>query len=200
MSQINPDVPAVGIDEAVKKLLVTDSPDLLVNNRSFHRLLTDGVDVEVPSNDEYGGTKHLKVWLVDIDDIENNDWLALNQLTVIEKSAAGESEVNRRADIVLYLNGLPVAVLELKNPGDENATIKHAFNQLQTYKNEIPSLFTTNELLVISDGILARSGTLTSGWDRFMRWRAPSPPSPLPEAEGKENGKPQLEELVKIFL
>ncbi len=91
LSQINPDVPAVGIDEAVKKLLVTDSPDLLVNNRSFHRLLTDGVDVEVPSSDEYGGTRHLKVWLVDIDDIENNDWLALNQLTVIEKSAAGQS-------------------------------------------------------------------------------------------------------------
>ena len=191
LSQINPDVPAVGIDEAVKKLLVTDSPDLLVNNRNFHRLLTDGVDVEVPSSDEYGGTRHLKVWLVDIETIENNDWLALNQLTVIEKSVAGQSEVNRRADVVLYLNGLPIAVLELKNPGDENATIKHAFNQLQTYKKDIPSLFTTNELLVISDGILARSGTLTSGWDRYMPWRTVSGEEVAPK------GTPELETLVR---
>jgi type I restriction enzyme R subunit len=191
LSQINPDVPAVGIDEAVKKLLMTDSPDLLVNNRNFHRLLTDGVDVEVPSSDEYGGTRHLKVWLVDIDDIENNDWLALNQLTVIEKSAAGQAEVNRRADVVLYLNGLPVAVLELKNPGDENATNKHAFNQLQTYKKDIPTLFTTNELLVISDGILARSGTLTSGWDRYMPWRTVSGEEVAPK------GTPELETLVR---
>jgi type I restriction enzyme R subunit len=191
LSQINPDVPAVGIDEAVKKLLVTDSPDLLVNNRNFHRLLTDGVDVEVPSSDEYGGTRHLKVWLVDIETIENNDWLALNQLTVIEKSVAGQPEVNRRADVVLYLNGLPIAVLELKNPGDENATIKHAFNQLQTYKKDIPSLFTTNELLVISDGILARSGTLTSGWDRYMPWRTISGEEVAPK------GTPELETLVR---
>jgi type I restriction enzyme R subunit len=191
LSQINPDVPSVGIDEAVKKLLVTDSPDLLVNNRNFHRLLTDGVDVEVPSSDEYGGTRHLKVWLVDIETIENNDWLALNQLTVIEKSVAGQSEVNRRADVVLYLNGLPIAVLELKNPGDENATIKHAFNQLQTYKKDIPSLFTTNELLVISDGILARSGTLTSGWDRYMPWRTISGEEVAPK------DTPELETLVR---
>jgi len=191
LSQINPNVPAVGIDEAVKKLLVTDSPDLLVNNRNFHRLLTDGVDVEAPSSDEYGGTRHLKVWLVDIETIENNDWLALNQLTVIEKSVAGQSEVNRRADVVLYLNGLPIAVLELKNPGDENATIKHAFNQLQTYKKDIPSLFTTNELLVISDGILARSGTLTSGWDRYMPWRTISGEEVAPK------GTPELETLVR---
>ena len=191
LSQVNPDVPSVGIDEAVKKLLVTDSPDLLVNNRNFHRFLTDGVDVEVPSSDDYGGTRHLKVWLVDIETIENNDWLALNQLTVIEKSAAGQSEVNRRADVVLYLNGLPIAVLELKNPGDENATIKHAFNQLQTYKKDIPSLFTTNELLVISDGILARSGTLTSGWDRYMPWRTVSGEEVAPK------GIPELETLVR---
>lgn len=191
LSQINPDVPAVGIDEAVKKLLQIDSPDLIVNNRSFHRLLTDGVDVEVPSSDAYGGTRHLKVWLLDIETIENNDWLALNQLTVIEKSVAGQSEVNRRADVVLYLNGLPIAVFELKNPGDENATIKHAFNQLQTYKKDIPSLFTTNELLVISDGILARSGTLTSGWDRYMPWRTVSGEAIAPK------GTPELETLVR---
>jgi len=191
LTQINPDIPAAGIDEAVKKVLVTESPDLLVNNRSFHRLLTDGIDVEVYSNEEYGGTRHLKVWLVDLEDIENNDWLALNQLTVIEKSSAGKAEVNRRPDVVLYLNGIPMAVLELKNPGDENATIKQAFNQLQTYKKDIPSLFTTNELLVISDGILACSGTLTSGWDRFMPWRTVSGEEVSPK------GTPELETLVR---
>ena len=191
LTRINPKVPAISIDEAVKKLLVTDSPDLFVNNRNFHQLLTDGIDVEVPSNDEYGGTGYLKVWLVDIEDIENNDWLALNQLTVIERSVIGESKVTRRADVVLYLNGLPVAVFELKNPADENATIKHAFNQLQTYKNDIPSLFTTNELLVISDGILARSGTLTSGWDRYMPWRTVSGGEVAPK------GTPELETLVR---
>lgn len=191
LSHINPDVPSVGIEEAVKKLMVTDSPDLLVNNRNFHRFLTDGVDVEVPSSDEYGGTRHMKVWLIDIETIENNDWLALNQFTVIENSVAGQSEVNRRADVVLYLNGLPVAVIELKNPGDENATIKHAFNQLQTYKKDIPTLFTTNELLVISDGILAKSGTLTSGWDRYMPWRTVSGEEVAPK------GTPELETLVR---
>ena len=115
--QINPDIPSDGIDEAVKKITGTDSPDLIVNNRNFHRYLTDGIDVEVSSKDEYGGLRHLKVWMVDIENIENNDWLALNQLTVIEKSVAGQAEVNRRADVVLYLNGLPIAVIELKKPG-----------------------------------------------------------------------------------
>lgn len=194
LSQINPDVPAAGIDEAVKKLLTTESPDLLTNNRNFHRMLTDGIDVEIPvdySAFTFHNSPFKKVWLVDIDDIENNDWLALNQLTVIEKSVAGQSEVNRRADVVLYLNGLPVAVLELKNPGDENATIQQAFNQLQTYKKDIPSLFTTNELLVISDGILARSGTLTSGWDRYMPWRTVSGEEVAPK------GTPELETLVR---
>lgn len=191
LAQINPDVPSMGIDEAVKKLRVTESPDLLVNNQNFHRMLTDGIDVEVPSDDEYGGTKHQKVWLIDIDDIDNNDWLALNQLTVVEKSGAGQTEVNRRPDIVLYLNGIPLVVMELKNPGDENATIKHAYNQLQTYKKDISSLFVTNEILVITDGIQARSGTLTSGWDRFMPWRT---------SDGQEvaaKGTPELETLIK---
>jgi type I restriction enzyme R subunit len=191
LSQINLGVPAVGIEEAVKKLLLTDSPDLLVNNRNFHRLLTNGVDVEIPSGGEYGGTRYLKVRLVDGENIENNDWLALNQLTVIEKTVAGQSEINRRADLVLYLNGLPLVVFELKNPGAENATIKQAFNQLQTYKKDIPSLFTTNEMLVISDGILARSGTLTSGWDRFMPWRTVS------GAEVAPKGVPELETLIR---
>ena len=191
LERINPDVPTSGIDEALKKLSAVDSPDLIINNQNFHRCLTDGIDVEVTSTDEYGGVKHLKVFLVDIEDIGNNDWLALNQLTVIEKPAAGRPEVNRRADIVLYLNGLPLAVIELKNPGSENATISQAFHQLQTYKNDIPTLFITNELLVISDGLQARAGTLTSGWDRFMPWRTVS------GEEVAARGNPELETLVR---
>ena len=191
LARINPEVAPSGIDEAVKKLLAADSPNPIVNNRNFHRCLTDGIDVEVTSKNEYGGVKHLKVFLVDIEDIGNNDWTALNQLTVIEKAAAGRPGAKRRADVVLYLNGLPLAVLELKNPGDENATIEHAFNQLQTYKNAIPSLFTTNELLVISDGLLARAGMLTSGRDRFMPWRT------ISGEEVTAPGNPELETLVR---
>ena len=191
LARINPKVPDAGIDQAVKTLSVTDAPNLIVNNRNFHRCLTDGIDVAVTSAEEYGGIKHLKVFLVDIDDVGNNDWLALNQLTVIEKAKAGRAAVNRRADVALYVNGLPLAVLELKNPGDENATIDHAFNQLQTYKQDIPTLFTTNELLVISDGLQARAGMLTSGRDRFMPWRT------VAGEEVTAPGTPELETLVK---
>ena len=191
LARINPKVPDAGLDQAVKTLSVTDSPNLIVNNRNFHRCLTDGIDVEVASTEEYGGVKHLKVFLVDIDNVGNNDWLALNQLTVIEKAKAGRAAVNRRADVALYVNGLPLAVLELKNPGDENATIDHAFNQLQTYKQDIPTLFTTNELLVISDGLQARAGMLSSGRDRFMPWRT------VAGEEVTAAGTPELETLVK---
>ena len=185
LARINPDVPNSGIEEAVRRVSQTGSPDLVVGNRSFHRLLTDGVDVEVANQDGFGGVRHLKVWLLDLDNIDNNDWAALSQFTVIEDNR------NRRADVVVFVNGLPLAVLELKNPGDENATIKHAFNQLQTYKNDIPSLFVSNELLVISDGIQARCGTLTSGWDRFMPWRTIDGESIAPK------GTPELETTVR---
>ncbi|MBN4079621.1 type I restriction endonuclease subunit R [bacterium AH-315-C08] len=181
LTRINPDVPEVGIQEAIRKITVTESPDVIVNNRSFHRLLTDGVDVEVPSNDDYGGIRHVKVWLLDLENIENNDWMALNQFTVIEDNR------NRRADVVIFINGMPLAVMELKNPADENATVKSAFNQLQTYKKDIPSLFVASEILVISDGIQARTGTLTSDWDRFMPWRTMEgtdlAPKSIPELE-----------------
>lgn len=186
LSRINPDISYQGIDEAVRRILAVTGPDLVSNNRAFHRFLTDGVDVEVQSLDGLGGSKHVKVWLLDLDNLENNDWVALNQYTVVEGNK------NRRADIVLFVNGLPLSVFELKNPGDENATIKHAFNQLQTYKQDIPSLFTSNELLVISDGFQARCGTITSGWDRFMPWRTIDgenlAPKDMPQLEAIVNG------------
>ncbi len=162
LQRINPDVPSPAIEEAVRKLIATESPALIENNRRFHRMLTDGVDVSWMAPE---GERHGKVWLVDMQNPANNDWLAVNQFTVIE------NKHERRPDIVLFVNGLPLAVIELKNPADENATLRHAFNQLQTYKEQIPSLFVYNALLVISDGMQARFGTLTADWDRFMPWR-----------------------------
>ena len=182
LANINPNIPPDAIEEAVRKIVRADSPSLIENNRRFHRMLTDGVDVSYMQD---GREVHDKAWLLDLEDLENNDWLAVNQFTVIEDRR------NRRPDIVVFVNGLPLGVIELKNPADEKATIRHAFNQLQTYKSDIPGLFIYNELLVISDGLEARGGTLTSGWDRFMPWRT---------IDGKEvapRGSVELEVLLK---
>ncbi len=149
-------------EDALKKVLRTDSPNLLINNETFHRYLTDGVDVEIRTD---SGIRGEKVYLVDFENPENNEFLAINQFTVIEGNQ------NKRPDIILFVNGLPLVVIELKNAVDENATIKSAYNQIQTYKQAIPSLFTYNELLIISDGWDAQSGTLTSGFGRFMKWK-----------------------------
>lgn len=194
LERVNPGVAAEGIDEAMRQILNTPSPDLMTNNRAFHRLLTDGVDVEIAAPEEYGGTQYAKVWLFDLDEVTNNEFLALNQFTVIEDLSAYSAQTgkkNRRADVVVFVNGLPLGVLELKNPGDENATIRHAFNQLQTYKADIPSLFVANEVLVISDGLQARLGTLSSGWDRFMPWRTVDGSGVAPK------GSPELETLIR---
>ena len=163
LARINPRVPAEALDEAVRRVLRTETPKLEENNRRFHGSLTEGLQVEY--RNEEGRVVYGQVNLVEFDDPTNNDWVAVNQFTVVE------NKINRRPDIVVFLNGLPLGVIELKNLADENATIRDAFNQLQTYKNEIPSLFTYNEALVISDGIEARLGTLTAGWERFMPWR-----------------------------
>lgn len=184
LTRLNPEVPFEGIEEAIKRVQATGSPDLFVNNHQFHHYLTDGVDVEVASED-YGGRRHCKVWLIDIEDLENNDWLALNQLTVVEEKR------NRRADVVLYVNGLPLSVIELKNPSAEKATVRHAFNQIETYKQDIPSLFRTNAVVVISDGYQAKAGTLTSGWDRYMPWRTIDGEDVLPK------GTPELEAMIR---
>ncbi len=185
LARINPDIPGAGIDEAVKKITLAETPNLVVNNRTFHKYLTEGIDIELPSDEIYRSDHYGKVWLVDIDDINNNDWLAVNQFTVIE------NDRNRRPDIVLFINGIPLGVVELKNPGDEKATIKHAYNQIRTYKHDIQSLFTTNEALVISDGTEAKIGTITSGWDWFLNWRT---------IDGKDiapTEQPQLDILLK---
>lgn len=162
IERMNPELSADAINEVVKKVTRLQHPGLIQNNHQFHSWLIDGVPVEVKVD---GGYRHLSARLVDFDDTNTNDWLAVNQFTVIEDNH------NRRPDIVIFVNGLPLAVIELKNPADENADIFTAFRQFQTYKAEIPSLFVYNEVLVISDGLQARIGSLTADKERFMPWR-----------------------------
>jgi type I restriction enzyme R subunit len=179
---LNPDVPTEALEDAFKKVTRSESPSLILNNRNFHRLLADGVDVEYRNKE--GRVVGNKVWLVDFTDPERNDWLAVNQFTLVE------GQRTRRPDIVVFVNGLPLAVIELKNPTDENATIKGAFNQFETYKSDIPSLFQYNELLVISDGTEARAGTVSSGWEWFLPWRTIDGKNIAPK------GTPELEVLI----
>ncbi len=163
LQQLNPAVPTEAVEEAVRKLTRVSSPQLVDANRELHSYLVDGVSVEYLRAD--GSIGYDPVRVLDFNEPANNDWLAVNQLTVRE---AGRT---RRPDVVVYVNGLPLAIVELKNAADENATVWDAFQQLQTYKSELTSLFTFNEVLVASDGLEARIGTLSSDRERFMPWR-----------------------------
>lgn len=163
IEKLNPTIPAEARGDALRKVLATEKPSLVEENRRLHKLMVEGVDVEFYSED--GTIRGDKVRLIDFDDLAANDWLATGQFTVIEGS------INRRPDIVVFINGLPLGVIELKAPGGENATLAGAHNQLQTYKTQIPSLFRTNAVLVTSDGITARVGSLTADQERFMPWR-----------------------------
>lgn len=168
IDKLNPTLSQDAKEDALKKVLRTESPNLLINNETFHRYLIDGVDVEVRTD---SGIRGEKIYIVDFENPENNEFLAVNQFTVVESGVHAGTPQRKRPDIVLFVNGLPLVVIELKNAVDENANLKSAFNQLQTYKQAIPSLFTYNELLIISDGWDARCGTITSDFGRFMRWR-----------------------------
>jgi len=197
--QLNPKVPASTIEEAFRKLTIPDSPSLVGGNHAMHRLLVEGVPVEYQRKDGSMGGDIVR--LLDFDDPGNNDFLAVNQLTVVE------NKHERRPDVVLYVNGLPLAVLELKNAADENATIWGAFNQMQTYKLQIPSLFAWNAALVISDGIAARIGTLTADKERFMPWRTIAgeqlAPAAMPELQVVLEGvfeKTRFLQLVRHFI
>lgn len=163
LARLNPEVLPDALEEAFRKITRPDSPSLVANNHAFHRMLVDGIPVEIQRKD--GATGHELVWVIDFENPEKNEFLAVNQFTVVE------NQHERRPDVVLFINGLPVAVIELKNAATENATIWTAFNQLQTYKTQIPSLFTYNEALVVSDGVEARIGTLTADREWFMPWR-----------------------------
>ena len=162
LQRLNPGVPAGTIDSAVLQLANPNVPGLLASNRNFHRWMTQGLPITTMDGNQQVGIR-LKV--IGFDDPASNDWLVVNQLAI------QGSKHNRRPDVVVYVNGLPLAVIELKNPADEKADIWAAFNQLQTYKQDIPDLFTPNVLLVISDGIQARLGSLSADQERFQRWR-----------------------------
>lgn len=163
IDKINTEIPEDAKEEAFKIALRASTITLFENNQAFHRMLTEGIDVKFGIGD--GKTKTDKVWLIDYLNTENNEFLAVNQFTVVE------NYINKRPDIVLFVNGLPLVVIELKNAIDENADTKAAYNQLQTYKQLIPSLFTYNAFLIVSDGWFAKGGTLSSDYSRFMEWK-----------------------------
>jgi type I restriction enzyme R subunit len=160
---LNLELPQDAIEEACRKLMRTDAPSLIERNRNLHRLLVDGVTVEYRRAD--GSIAGVQAKVIDFDAPDKNDWLAVNQFTVTE------GQQTRRPDVMLFVNGLPLAVIELKNPADENATIWSAHQQLQTYQAQIPALFATNAALIISDGVQARIGTLGAGKEWFKPWR-----------------------------
>jgi type I restriction enzyme R subunit len=183
--RLNPGIPADAQEEALKTIQRIASPDVLANNEAFHRLLTEGVPVTYQKD---GHPRGDFVWLLDFKNPDNNEFLVANQFTVIENGH------NKRPDVILFVNGIPLVVIELKNATDENATIGSAFKQLETYKALVPGLFTYNGFLVISDGLEARAGSLSAGRSRFMAWKT---------ADGKEEASPligQLETLIQGML
>jgi len=182
---LNPTLPPDALEDALKQLLRLNSPELIANNESFHRMLTEGITVNYQKN---GVKRGDLVWLVDFQNPENNDFQVINQFTVIENN------VNKRPDVILFINGLPLVVIELKNPADENATIRSAFKQLQTYEQAIPSLFTYNGILIISDGLEAKAGSISAGFSRFMAWKSTDGQKEASHLIG------QLETLIKGML
>ncbi|MBX6765466.1 MAG: type I restriction endonuclease subunit R, partial [Rubrobacteraceae bacterium] len=163
LARLNPELPTEALDDAFRKLTRPEGADLIQRNRNLHRLMVDGVTVEYRAAD--GHIRGAQARVIDFDNPGNNNWLAVNQFTVVE------NRHNRRPDVVLFVNGLPLAVLELKNAADEQATIWTAWQQLQTYQAEIPSLLATNAVLVVSDGVQARVGVVGAGREWFKHWR-----------------------------
>ncbi len=181
--RFNPHISREAQQEAIRKITQSELPSLIEENRRIHKLITEGVDVEYYAED--GTLTAGKIALINFEHLEQNDWLAVSQFVVIN------GQNNRRPDVVVFVNGLPLAVIELKAPGSDTATIDGAFNQLQTYKNQISPLFNTNALLVISDGITARVGSLTADFERYMPWRT---------TDGNKialKGEPELSVLIE---
>ena len=182
LRRINPEVPEAVLQTALKEVQRVSSPDLLANNEAFHRLLTEGVPV---SYQDEGAERGDRVWLIDFAEPLNNDFAAANQFTVIE------NHQKKRPDLVLFVNGIPLVVMELKNAVDENATVKSAYQQIETYKQTIPCLFTPNAILVISDGLEAKAGSLSAGYTRFMAWKS---------VDGKAEASHLVSQLETLIL
>lgn len=182
---INPTTSEEAREQALRQVLNLPSQNLIDNNEAFHRLLTEGIEIEVMGEE---GIRGDKVWLIDFAHPENNEFIACNQFTVVENN------LNKRPDVILFVNGLPLVVIELKNPIDENATVQKAFTQLQNYKNAIPSLFYYNSILVASDGLDARAGTISSDISHFLAWKS------IDGFEEDTATTPQIETLIKGML
>ena len=185
VGRINPKIPADAREDAIRQILRLNSPELIANNEAFHRMLTEGIKVNYQKG---GADRGDLVWLIDFKNPDNNEFIVSNQFTVIENN------VNKRPDVILFVNGLPLVVIELKNPADENATARSAFRQLQTYKQTIPSLFTYNGFIVLSDGLEAKAGSLSADFSRFMAWKS---------SDGKTEASPligQMETLIDGML
>lgn len=183
VARLNPGLPLEARQDAVRRVMQSELPSLLEENRRLHKLMTEGVDVEYYADD--GTLTAGKVALIDFEHPEQNDWLVVSQFVVIN------GQNNRRPDVVVFVNGLPLGVIELKAPGSAGAHLLGAFNQLQTYKKQIPALFSTNALLVTSDGIAARVGSLSADLERFMPWRTTDGTDVAPK------GAPELSTLIE---
>lgn len=192
VKRINKSIPADAQAEAIKEIQRIASPELLANNEAFHRFLTEGIPV---SKRVDGDDRGDRVWLIDFKNPYNNDFVVANQYTVVENNpATGGTGAHKRPDVILFVNGIPLVVIELKNAADENATIHSAFKQIETYKSIIPTLFTYNGFVVISDGLEAKAGSISAGFSRFMAWKS---------ADGKAEAShlvSQLETLIQGML
>jgi len=198
IERLNPEIPATARQEALKAVLDVYSPQLIDANETFHKLLAEGVPVTVRKDGQDRGER---VWLVDFQNPENNVFFSINQFTVIERNQ------NKRPDVILYVNGLPLVVIELKNPADAHATIRKAYDQIQTYKIVIPSLFFYNAFCVISDGLEAKAGTLSAPFSRFQAWKTidgkKESPGHVSQLEVIINGmfcKATLLDLIRNFI
>jgi len=193
VNRLNPALPETARQEAIKTALSVFSPQLIDANESFHKMLAEGIPVSVRKDGQERGER---VWLVDFQNPEHNVFFAINQFTVSEHNQ------NKRPDVILFVNGLPLVVIELKNPADEHASIRKAYDQIQTYKIVIPSLFFYNAFCVISDGLEAKAGTISSAFSRFQTWKTPST-SLRTGIDGKKVSSAhvsQLEVLIKGML
>lgn len=180
--KINPSIPADAQAEAIKEIQRISSPELLANNETFHRLLTEGIPVTMRVNGDDRGDR---VWLIDFKNPQNNEYIVVSQFTIIENNN------NKRPDLILFVNGLPLVVIELKNAADENTTINAAFRQIETYKTIIPSLFTYNGFVIISDGLEARAGSVSAGFSRYMAWKS---------VDGVAEASPIISQLETLIL
>jgi type I restriction enzyme, R subunit len=185
VQKINPSLPAAAHTEAIREVQRIASPELLANNETFHRYLTEGIPVNKRVEGDDRGDR---VWLIDFNNPHNNEFVVANQFTIIENNH------NKRPDVILFVNGIPLVVMELKNAADENATIKSAYQQIDTYKAMIPSLFIYNGFNIISDGLEAKTGSVSAGLSRYMAWKS---------ADGKAEAShlvSQLETLIEGML